>query len=127
MARVLVVDDDADLVELWAVALRHAGHDVVTRSDGASALDAVKALGPDVSVCDVMMPTLGGVAFTGEAKLLRPDMAIVVVTGDRGALDPAVGALALARDLGADITLEKPLHPSDLVRAVEAALAASRT
>jgi CheY-like chemotaxis protein len=61
MARVLVVDDDADLLTLVGLQLRQHGHRVLTASSGAEALGLVADKGaPDVAVLDVAMPEMNG-------------------------------------------------------------------
>jgi DNA-binding NtrC family response regulator len=61
MARVLLVDDDDDIVELFAEVLRSEGHDVSTASSGEDGLRALRAAPlPDLLVLDVDMPILGG-------------------------------------------------------------------
>lgn len=61
MARILLVDDDNDVVELFADFLRGEGHDVRTASTGEEGLVALRAAPlPDVLVLDVEMPVLGG-------------------------------------------------------------------
>ena len=61
MARVLVVDDDPDLLTLVELQLRHHGHDVATANGGEQALAHVEANGrPDVAVLDVAMPGMNG-------------------------------------------------------------------
>jgi len=61
MARVLVVDDDPDLLTLVELQLRHHGHDVATANGGEQALAYVNANGrPDVAVLDVAMPGMNG-------------------------------------------------------------------
>jgi CheY-like chemotaxis protein len=61
MARVLVVDDDPDLLTLVGLQLRQHGHKVVTADSGREALSTVDELGPpDVAVLDVAMPEMNG-------------------------------------------------------------------
>ena len=58
--RVLVVDDEPNIVRLLAMALRYEGFAVETAADGRSALAAVRRFGPHVVVLDVMLPDLDG-------------------------------------------------------------------
>src|SRR6202000_1582943 len=59
-ARLLVVDDNADLREYMSRILRAAGHDVRLAADGEAALQAARAEPPDLVLSDVMMPRLDG-------------------------------------------------------------------
>jgi two-component system OmpR family response regulator len=58
--RVLVVDDEPNIVQLLAMALRYEGFIVETASDARSALAAVRGFGPHLVVLDVMLPDLDG-------------------------------------------------------------------
>src|SRR6266550_7006709 len=62
-ARVLVVDDDDDQLELVSQLLQHAGFRVQTASDALSAFDLAKAIHPDLVVSDVTMPGVDGFEF----------------------------------------------------------------
>ena len=75
MARVLVVDDDPDLLTLVELQLRHHGHEVATANGGEQALRYVEENGPpDVAVLDVAMPGMNGFELL-EAFRHRPDTA----------------------------------------------------
>jgi len=60
MATVLVVDDEPDVVELVAFNLRKFGHEVLTASDGSTALEKARLLLPDLILLDLMVPELDG-------------------------------------------------------------------
>src|SRR5947207_1958547 len=75
MARVLVVDDDPDLLTLVELQLRHHGHDVATANGGEQALQYVDEHGsPDVAVLDVAMPGMNGFELL-ETLRHRPETA----------------------------------------------------
>jgi len=75
MARVLVVDDDPDLLTLVELQLRHHGHEVSTANGGEQALAFVDTFGrPDVAVLDVAMPGMNGFELL-ETLRSRPDTA----------------------------------------------------
>jgi two-component system OmpR family response regulator len=59
-ARLLVVEDDVNIVELLAASLRYAGFEVTTARDGRQAVAAARELRPDLIVLDVMLPGLDG-------------------------------------------------------------------
>lgn len=84
MAEVLVVDDDADLVELVSLILEDAGHHVRTARDGVEGLATLRDRLPEVIVLDVEMPQLDGPGMA-EAMLIRDAGAeripIVLVSG----------------------------------------------
>ena len=68
-ARLLVVDDEPDILELLSASLRFAGWEVATATNGADALDRVRELQPDRLVLDVLMPGLNGFAVAPAAAV----------------------------------------------------------
>lgn len=119
MARVLVVDDDPDLLALIEIQLRHHGHQVVTASSGPSALDIVAELGaPDVAVLDVAMPAMNGFelfhAFRAQEEL--PAFPIVFLSARVAPRDVEAG---LALDA---LYLTKPYVMNALLEAIQKSL-----
>jgi CheY-like chemotaxis protein len=115
MPRVLVVDDDPQVVKLVQTNLELEGYEVITATDGEEALDAVERQRPDAVVCDLMMPGIGG--FT-VLRLLRADpstvkIPFVVLTAKTMPAD-----VQKALDMGADRYITKPFDPQDLLDAV---------
>lgn len=69
-ARILVVDDEANIVELLSVSLKFQGFEVITATNGAQALDRAREAKPDAVILDVMMPGMDGF---GVLRRLRAD------------------------------------------------------
>jgi DNA-binding response OmpR family regulator len=114
--KILVVDDDAELVELISFNLKQAGYTVGTASDGADAIKKARSLAPDLIVLDVMMPELDGFAV---CEILRRDTAtasipIMMLTAISGEL----GRLA-ALGSGATDFVTKPFSPRLLLGRIE--------
>ena len=81
IARVLVVDDDADVRTLLGTALADEGYEVLTAGDGAEAIELVRRRPPDLILLDLMMPRVSGWSFTEQyARLPGPHAPIIVVT-----------------------------------------------
>jgi DNA-binding response OmpR family regulator len=122
MARVLVVDDEPDIVLFAQVNLELHGHEVRTAPDGEAALEAVEAEKPDALILDVMMPHLDGWGVIERLKAhADPDIRtipVVMLTALDTDQDQARGGIE-----GAVRYLTKPLAPDDLVRALEDVLA----
>lgn len=117
--KILVVDDEPDVVELIEFNLRAAGYDVVSAEDGTSALKKAKEAAPDLIVLDVMLPELDG---TEVCKQLRRDPAtartpIIMLTAKAGEIDRVLGL-----ELGADDYVTKPFSPRELVLRVRGLL-----
>jgi two-component system phosphate regulon response regulator PhoB len=122
-ARVLVVDDEATIVELVRYNLVKEGYDVRTAATGEAALAEARRQVPDVIVLDLMLPGLDGFDV---CRALRADLAtqrvpILMLTA-RGEDADVVAGL----ELGADDYLTKPFAPRVLVARVKAALRRSR-
>jgi len=108
---VLIVEDNADLRNLFRIALRIAGFNVREAADGYHALAAIDEAPPSVVVLDLGLPHVSGFSVLDEIRARddRPQPVVVVVTG----LD--------VEDLSTTV-LKKPVDPPALVAAVKAAL-----
>jgi two-component system response regulator MprA len=116
-ARVLVVEDDANVRQTLDSALRFAGHEVVTVDDGDEALDEITTREPDLVVLDVMMPRVDGLTV---CRLLRERgyrTPVLVLTARHEVSDRVAGL-----DAGADDYLAKPFALDELLARVRALL-----
>lgn len=121
-ARILVVDDDPDLLKMLEVVMRTVG-DVVTAIDGRDALEKAQSAAPDVVVADVMMPRMDGLTL---AKTLKnhPTLArvpVILLTARTGPRDVIAGINA-----GARFYLTKPFKTDELLTKVQRALGQRR-
>ena len=114
---VLVADDEAGMRESVARALRREGLQVTAVEDGAAALDALRREPVDLLVADLRMPGLDGLELLRAAKLVAPDMEVVVLSG-HATVEEAVEAMKE----GAYDFLTKPFDRAPLVRVVRQAL-----
>lgn len=114
--RVLVVDDEKPIRELVRSYLERDGMDVFTAEDGPSALDAVRKLGPDVVVLDLMLPGLDGVEVCRQLRTFT-DAYVIMLTARDEEVDRIVGL-----SIGADDYMVKPFSPRELVARVRALL-----
>jgi two-component system phosphate regulon response regulator PhoB len=122
--RVLVVDDEADIVALVAYHLARAGYRVSTASTGPDALDAARREQPALIVLDLMLPGLSGyeVLERLRADTSTRDIAVLMLTARREEQDRIRGL-----SLGADDYLTKPFSPQELVLRVGAILRRMRS
>ncbi|ACD21392.1 response regulator [Paraburkholderia phytofirmans] len=122
-ARLLVVDDNADLREYMSRILRAAGHDVRLASDGQAALEAARAEAPDLVLSDVMMPRLDGF---GLLRALRADPHLrdtpVLMLSARAGEEARVDGI----EHGADDYLTKPFSARELLARVSGNLQLAR-
>jgi two-component system phosphate regulon response regulator PhoB len=115
-AKILVVDDEPDQLELLEINLTAAGFDVLSTGSGAEALQQARALHPHLILLDVMLPGLDGLEV---CKLLRRDPAtsaipIVMLTARAMEIDRVLGL-----ELGADDYITKPFSVRELILRVK--------
>jgi excisionase family DNA binding protein len=79
--RILVVDDEASIREMLQRTLAMAEYDVEVAADGRSALDRMRRSSYDLLITDLKMPGMDGITFIREARRLRPDLPVVIITG----------------------------------------------
>jgi signal transduction histidine kinase len=120
-ARVLVVEDDAQIRELMLRALSRLGHEVTTAADGAEALLRLRQGDSfDLLVTDVVMPGMDGGELIAAVRAAFPRLRVLAISG-------YVGDLA-SRGLPADVSwLQKPFTQAQLAKATDEALAAARS
>lgn len=110
--KVLVIDDDDELVEVVRQVLRDAGYSVATVRHGAAALELTKHIAPDLILLDLSMPVMDGWSFVRQyRRTAKKDARIVLLTANNAAPD-------IARTLEADGYIIKPFAIDDLVATV---------
>jgi len=114
--KILIADDDRDLLGLIAFTLTQAGYLVVKASDGPSAIHGFKGESPDLAVLDINMPGASGFQVC-EAIRSQSRIPIMMLTV-RGEEEDLIKAL----DLGADDYLTKPFSPRTLLARIKALL-----
>ena len=114
--RVLVVDNEANILEMTHETLRNAGYQVVTAPGGEEALERLATHSIDVMVTDLMMPNLDGFELIQTARERYPNLPIIAASG------LADGRSDEALDAGAQTFLSKPFTADKLERAIESAL-----
>ncbi len=116
LPRVLVLDDEPQILRALRVILRDAGFEAVTASTGEEALDRAAVKPPQAAIVDLMLPDLDGVEVTRRLREWS-EMPIIVLSAV-GEEDRKVEALAA----GADDYVTKPFGPRELVARLQAAL-----
>ena len=114
--RILVVDDEANLVELVQGYLEREGYEVLTASDGTTAVGLARESRPDLIVLDLMLPGIDGLEVCRRIRQFS-DAYIVMLTARAEEVDKVVGL-----SVGADDYLTKPFSPRELVARVQAML-----
>jgi DNA-binding response OmpR family regulator len=78
--KILIVDDEPNLRELYRGELAEAGYDVETVSTGEEALAVIEEAGPDLVTLDVRMPGMGGIETLREIRELSPGLPVIMLT-----------------------------------------------
>ncbi len=118
--RILVVDDDASLLQLLTHSLRRQGYEVVAAGDGLEALSLLESSAPfAVLLTDLLMPNLSGRELIQQARLIDPHIQPIVIT----AADSLELAISVLRQGGVYDYLQKPFDSLDqLILVVERAV-----
>ena len=117
MARILVVDDEPDVVAFLLDELRVAGHQAEGAGDGVAAVLKVMDGGWDAVLMDIRMPKLDGINAMRLMKRINPSLPIITFTGQAGQ-----GDMAQSVRLGAITCLLKPVSTEEITRALRTAL-----
>ncbi|HUY75403.1 MAG TPA: response regulator transcription factor [Ktedonobacterales bacterium] len=115
--RVLVVDDEAQIIEFLRMGLTYEGFDVVTAMDGAEALRLAQTQALDLIILDIMLPAVDGLAVARQLRQARSDTPIIMLTAREAVDDRVIGL-----DSGADDYLTKPFAFKELLARMRAAL-----
>jgi len=81
MARILVIDDEASIRNLLDTALRRQGHEVVLAGKGRTGVNLFKHTRPQVTIVDLKLPDMGGLAVLQEIRALDPAAPVIILTG----------------------------------------------
>ncbi len=126
MAKVLLVDDDVDLVEMNQLVLSRRGHDVTAAYSAAEARGVLRGLRPDIVVLDVMMESeTAGFDLAREVHRDMPGLPILMLSGIRSAMKTPP-AFIESMDLPVVKFMDKPSSPERLADEIEAALAGAQ-
>ena len=120
--KMLIVDDDADVLASMKLALEDTGHTVLTAADGLKALEVAAAEDPDIVVLDLMLPRRGGFQvlqkLKGHPSMKGKRPLVCMVTGNEG-----MRHKEFAEQNGVDDYLNKPFAMGTLLEIVEGFLA----
>src|SRR2546429_3401754 len=110
MERVLIVDDDPDIVRLVGYNLSHSGYEVQSANTGSKALELIQKQPPDLIVLDLMLPDVDGmeVCRTLRQQASSRRIPILMLTARSEEIDRVVGF-----ELGADDYVSKPFSPRE--------------
>ena len=118
-ARILVVDDEADINTILSVTLRRAGYEVISAADGLEAIEIIHLHAPDLILLDVMMPRADGLEALRRIREHAPTAHTpVIMLTAKGALADKMKGF----ERGADDYVAKPFEPAEILARVQALL-----
>jgi two-component system alkaline phosphatase synthesis response regulator PhoP len=121
MAKILIVEDEPNMVAGLRDNFEFEGYQVITAGDGVAGLERALAESPDLVILDVMMPRMSGLDVCKQLKSKRPSIPIIMLTARGQEVDKVVGL-----ELGADDYVTKPFSIRELLARVKAVLRRSR-
>jgi len=116
IVKILVIDDEANVLKLVSAYMQQEGYTVYTAADGSSGLQAARTYHPDLIILDVMLPGMDGIEVLTRLRR-ESDVYIIMLTAKTEETDRIVGL-----SIGADDYVTKPFSPRELVARVKAAL-----
>jgi two-component system chemotaxis response regulator CheY len=117
---ILVVDDRSEIRQTLSDILTRAGYAVELASNGQEAVDRYRQVMPDIMLLDMFMPVMNGFDTLFLLRQEHPSAKVIAVSG--GGKNIGADALEEARNLGARVTLQKPIEPAVMLEAIETLL-----
>lgn len=123
MAKILIVDDEPDIVTALGIRLKSAGYEVIAAADGMEGLDAARKQNPDLILLDIMLPKLDGYKV---CRILKFDenyrhIPIIMITAKVTDINKKMG-----EEVGADCYITKPFNPEELMSKIKETLEKSK-
>lgn len=117
MPKILIVEDEPNMVAGLRDNFEFEGYQVLTAPDGVAGLERALSESPDIVILDVMMPRMSGLDVCKQLKAKKPSMPIIMLTARGQEVDKVVGL-----ELGADDYVTKPFSIRELLARVKAVL-----
>jgi len=116
MEKILIIDDEKDILKLLSMSLRTDGYEVITASSGEEGIELFKKKNPDIILTDIKMPGITGFEVLKDIKEINPQAEVIIITG-HGDIDSAIEAL----HYGASDLINKPVKNEALTVAIKRA------
>ena len=121
MAKILIIDDDPDIIKIFEMLLLERGHRIISAKTGEEGIRKINSDSPDLIILDIQMPGKGGLTVANELANKKLSIPFILCTGT--ILDDPIEAyeLFVVRHLYAG-TLKKPMELDDISKTVEKGL-----
>jgi len=116
MQKILLIDDEEDILRVLSMSLKIDGYDVVSALSGKEGLDVFIKESPDIILTDIKMPGMDGIEVLKKVKKINPETEVIIITG-HGDIDTAIEAL----QYGASDFINKPVRDEALSIALDRA------
>ena len=116
MKKILIIDDEVDILNMLKKMMNRAGYDVEIADNGAVGLELFRKHSADLVITDIIMPEKEGLEIIREMKRIKPELKIIAISG--GGRISAESYLETAKMFGADHAFQKPFSLSEIVGAV---------
>lgn len=117
MIRILIVEDDASICELYGIVIRKEGYETVQAANGQEAWDILEKQHIDLVATDIMMPVMDGYEFAKSLREVNSQVSILMITAKNDYLSKNTGFT-----LGIDDYMTKPADPDEMVLRIRALL-----
>ncbi|MEG0291931.1 MAG: response regulator transcription factor [Anaerovoracaceae bacterium] len=114
--KVLIAEDDRDIVEILKLYLENEKYEILTAEDGAEALNIIKQEHIDIAVVDIMMPKMNGYELIKSMRTFT-DIPVIILSAQINDCDKILGL-----NVGADDYMTKPFNPLEIVARIKANL-----
>ncbi len=111
--KILIMEDDLDVLDTFIKHLKLSGYDVISAIDGMEGLKKIDEGGYDLVITDIVMPFVSGVGVVTALKTKTPEIPVIAITGY--GKEPEAAAM----EKKADIVLAKPIKISVLIKHIE--------
>ena len=117
MKKILIIDDDELIIMTLRNVLTKEGFEVFKAENGNIGLELYKTHKPDLVITDMLMPDKEGLETISELKAIAPNCKIIAMSG--GGSTQNMTFLELAKKIGADRVMQKPVRPADIIQTVK--------
>ncbi|MCL4436167.1 MAG: response regulator [Thaumarchaeota archaeon] len=113
-ARILIIDDDEDILNMWTAILMSKGFEVDTAKTGRDAIEKLKVETYNISIIDIVLPDMQGTQILAHMQKSAPETRRIMLTGN-ATVENAIASV----NLEADAYIEKPVKSSELLKVID--------